>query len=71
MSGDDDDEFILSAAQIIGSYSLPTKKRGGSILGHLYVYQDREGGHDRMYRDYLADDHTYGHVYLHRRFACV
>jgi hypothetical protein len=41
--------FVLSAAQIVGRYSLPTKKRGGSILGHLYMYRDREGGHTRMY----------------------
>jgi hypothetical protein len=32
---DDDDEFIRSAAQIIGSYSLPTKKCGDSIPEHL------------------------------------
>jgi hypothetical protein len=48
-SDDDDDEFILSAAQIKGSYSLPIKKHVGSIPGHLYVYRDREEGHDRMY----------------------
>jgi hypothetical protein len=55
-SSDDDDEFIIFATQIVG---------------HLYIYQDRGGGHDRMYRDYLVDDPTYDLVYFRRRFACV
>jgi hypothetical protein len=71
LDDDDDDEFIRSAAQIIGSYSLPTKKCGDSIPEHLYVYRDRDGGHDRMYQDYLANDPTYGPVYFRRRFACI
>jgi hypothetical protein len=35
------------------------------------MYRDRAGGHDRMYRDYLADDPTYGPVYFHERFTCI
>jgi hypothetical protein len=70
-SSDDDDEFIIFATQIGGNYSLPTKKCGDSILGHLYIYRDRGGGHDRMYQDYLVDDSTYGLIYFRRRFKCV
>jgi hypothetical protein len=35
------------------------RKPGGSVPGHRVIYRDREGGHDRMYQDYLTDNATY------------
>jgi hypothetical protein len=67
-SSDNDDELILSAAQIV-SNSQPTRKHGGSVPGHMVLYRDREGGHLRMYRDYLADDSTHTPTIFRRRFV--
>ena len=71
-SDDDDDEFIFSAAQIVQDFlSVPKRKHGGSVPGHIYIYRDRAAGHDRMYQDYLADNPTFGPTLFRRRFMCT
>ena len=70
-SSDDEDELILSAAEIVQSHSQCAPKHGGSVPGHAVLYRDREGGHLRMYQDYLADDPTYGPTLFRRRFVCI
>ena len=70
-SSDDDDELILSAVEIVQSHLQPTRKHGGSVPGHAVLYRDREGGHMRMFQDYLADDPTYGPTLFQRRFVGI
>ena len=70
-SSDDEDELILSAAEIVQSHSQCAPKHGDSVPGHAVLYRDREGGHLRMYQDYLADDPTYGPTLFQRRFVCI
>ena len=67
-SSDDDDSLILSAARIVQTFSNDKGRHGGSVEGHRVLYRDREGGHDRMFRDYLADNPTYGPEIFRRRF---
>jgi hypothetical protein len=66
-SSDDDDLFMIAAAQIVHKFSSKKQRHGGSVLGHAVIYRDREGGHQRMYQDYLADNPTYGPDLFHRR----
>jgi hypothetical protein len=68
-SSDDDDYFIMSAAQIVQTFS--GKKRKLSVPGHLVIYRDREGGHRRMFEDYLAENLTYGPHLFRQRFVLV
>jgi hypothetical protein len=70
-SSDDDDCLILSAAAIVETYSNKKGRHGGSVLGHKVIYRDREGGHQMMFQDYLADDPTYGPNLFCRRFMCI
>lgn len=70
-SSDDDDEFILSAAQTVQSASLVPIKRGGSVPGRLYIYRDREVAHTRMYQDYLVEHPTYGPSFFQRRLHSI
>ena len=67
-SSDDDDSLIASAAAIIETFSNVKKKHGGSIPGHKVIYRDREAGHDRMFKDYLAKNPTYPPEIFRRRF---
>jgi hypothetical protein len=67
-SSDDDDFVIASAAQIAETFLNEKKQHGGSILGHKVIYRDRQGGHDRMFQDYLAENPTYGPEIFRRRF---
>ncbi|XP_021317689.1 uncharacterized protein LOC8155651 [Sorghum bicolor] len=67
-SSDDDDFFIFTAARIVHMFSKKKRRPGGSVPGHVVIYRDREGGHRRMYQDYLADNPTYGPDLFHRRF---
>jgi hypothetical protein len=66
-SSDDDDSFVFTAAQIVRTFSNRKRRRGGSVPGHVVVYRDREGGHRRMYQDYLAENPTYGPELFRRR----
>ena len=66
-SSDDDDFFIFTAARIVHMFSKKKRRPGGSVPGHVVIYRDREGGHRRMYQDYLADNPTYGPDLFHRR----
>uniref|UniRef100_J3NBV0 Uncharacterized protein n=1 Tax=Oryza brachyantha TaxID=4533 RepID=J3NBV0_ORYBR len=66
-SSDDDDYFIIAAARIVQMYSGQTRRPGGSVPGHLVIYRDREGGYERMFQDYLADNPTYGPHLFRRR----
>jgi len=70
-SSDDDDSVILSTAQIVQSYSNIKGRHGGSVKGHKYLYRDRQGGHDRMFQDYLAENPTYGPEIFRRRFLFI
>ena len=70
-SSDDDDCLIMSAAAIVETYSNKKGRHGGSVLGHKVIYRDREGGHQRMFQDYLADDPTYGPNLFRRRFVRI
>ena len=54
-SSDDDDDYFI----IVQSFSNEKGKHGGSVHGHQVLCRDREGGHKRMFQDYLADDLTY------------
>jgi hypothetical protein len=65
---DDDDSLISSVAEIIKTFLNEKRKHGGSIPGHIVIYRDREGGHDRMFKDYLAENPTYGPKIFRRRF---
>jgi hypothetical protein len=66
-SSDDDDYFIFAAARIVHTFSNKNQRHGGSVPGHVVVYRDREGGHRRMFQDYLADNPTYGPDLFRRR----
>ena len=50
----------MSAAAIVETYSNKKGFHGGSVPGHNVIYRDREGGQQRMFQDYLADEPTYG-----------
>ncbi|XP_066333305.1 uncharacterized protein [Miscanthus floridulus] len=65
---DDDDCLIMSAAAIVETYSNKKGRHGGSVPGHKVIYRDREGGHQRMFQDYLADDPTYGPNLFRQRY---
>ena len=67
-SSDDDDELILAAAQIV-SNPQPARKHGRSVPGHIVLYRDIEGGHSRMYQNYLADDPTYTPTIFRQRLV--
>jgi hypothetical protein len=66
-SSDDDEDFILSTAQIIHTVSQVRRNPGGSVPGRAYIYRDREAGHARLYQDYLANIPTYGPNLFRRR----
>jgi hypothetical protein len=66
-SSDDDESLILSAAQIVQTFSNVKGRHGGSVHGHGVLYRDREGGHERMFHDYLAENPTYGPEIFRRR----
>jgi hypothetical protein len=68
-SSDDGCCMILSTSQILLIASKEKGPHGGSVKGHRVVYHDREGGHERMYQDYLADNPTYGPELFGRRFV--
>jgi len=67
-SSDDDASLIVSVAQILLTASNEKGPHGGSVKGHRVVFRDRQGGHDRMYQDYLAENPTYGPELFRRRF---
>jgi hypothetical protein len=69
-SSSDDDALLLSSAiQIVSSVSNVGERRpDGSIPGHRVIFRDREGGHQRMFQDYLADNPTYGEDIFRRRY---
>lgn len=64
---DDEEDFILCAAQILQNVSQVHRKPGGSVPGHAYIYRNREAGHARLYQDYLAHNPTYGPNLFRRR----
>jgi hypothetical protein len=70
-SSDDDDCLIMSTAAIVETYSNQKGKHGDSVLGHKVIYRDREGGNQRMFQDYLADEPTYEPNLFRRRFVCI
>jgi len=61
---------MFVAAAIVRTFLHKSKRvHGGSVPGHAVIFCDREGGHRRMYQDYLADNPTYGDVLFRRRLA--
>jgi hypothetical protein len=68
-SSDDDDHFeIVAAAAIVNTFANAKKKHGGSVRGRKFLRRDREGGHERMFQDYLAVNPTYGPEIFRRRW---
>ena len=67
-SSDGDDYLIFSAAQIVKTFSNAKGRHGDSVPGHQVIHRDREGGHQRMFQDYLTDDLTYIPHLLHPTF---
>jgi len=70
-SEDDDDELIFSVAQIVNTYSNAKRSHGGSVIDHKVIYRDRQGSHERMFQDYLADNPTYGPELFRRRYWMI
>lgn len=70
-SSDNDEEFNFAFNQIFQPYSQPICKHCGSVYGHIVKYQDREAGHLRMHRDYLADDPIFGPTDSRGRFVLI
>ena len=71
-SSDDDELLILSTAQLVqAAFSNEKGKHGGSVKGHRVLHRDRQGGHDRMFQDYLADNPTYTDEMFRRRFLVL
>jgi hypothetical protein len=70
-SCDDDDSLIMVATAIVETYSNKKGRYGGSVPDHKVIYRDREGRHQRMFQDYLADEPTYGPNLFCRRFVCI
>ena len=67
-SSDDEDYDIFVAVSIVRAFLHKSKRiHGGSVPGHAVIFRDREGGHRRMYQDYLADNPTYGDDLFRRR----
>ena len=66
-SSDDDDKLYFAEANIF--HVSQTRKRRGSIPGHIVKYRDRQGGHARMFQDYLADNSTFSLNDFRRRFV--
>jgi len=66
-SSDDDATLISSLAQIVETASNEKGPHGGSVMGHRVLYRDREGGHKRMFQDYLAENPTYTPEQFRRR----
>jgi len=66
-SSDDDETLILAAAQIVENISNEKGRHGGSVNGHRVIHRDRQGGHDRLYQDYMAENPTYGLEIFHPR----
>jgi hypothetical protein len=47
----------------------PTQGRhGGSVLGQRYIYRDREAYHERLFKDYFAEECTFDAVLFRRQF---
>ena len=67
-SSNDDDEINFVGNQILHRYSRPARKNGGSVPGHLVKYRDREGGHLKMYQDYLVKDSTFSYLSSFRAY---
>ncbi|XP_020266933.1 uncharacterized protein LOC109842471 [Asparagus officinalis] len=42
--------------------------RLGSVQGHVVIQRDRVQGHNRLYRDYFAEEPVYGPRLFRRRF---
>jgi hypothetical protein len=70
-SSDDDDYLIITTAAIVQTFSGHKRRPGGSIPGHIVIYRDREAGHQRMVRDYLAANPTYGPHLFRRRLVLI
>jgi hypothetical protein len=64
---DDDDFDMLAAAVIVDSFANDDKKHDGSVQGHRVLHRDREGGHERLFQDYMADNPTYTPEQFRRR----
>ena len=59
--------FMCAAARILHKFSSKKQRHAGSVPGHAVIHRDREGGHQRMYQDYLANNPTYGPDLFRRR----
>src|SRR6266540_4010196 len=64
----DDDEYAVAA--IIPAVIERNKrhKHGGSMQGHDVVSLNKQQGHDKLWKDYFADEPMYGPATFKRRF---
>ncbi|XP_008668743.1 uncharacterized protein [Zea mays] len=67
-SSDDDDDISFGEYNIFHHPSHIHRKRVGSMPGHIVKYRDRQGGHARMFQDYLADNSTFSLSDFRRRY---
>jgi hypothetical protein len=58
---------MLAAAVIVDSFANAENKHGGSVQGHRVLHRDREGGHERLFQDYMAENPTYTPEMFRRR----
>jgi hypothetical protein len=68
---DDEDHFIAAAAVNIPFqmlFSADEPKRKGSVIGHRVIDRDRASGHDRIFKDYFADNPVYPEKNFRRRY---
>ncbi|KAL7150689.1 hypothetical protein ABFS83_05G131300 [Erythranthe nasuta] len=68
-SDSDDLEMLLEAMEDEEvERERQRKHRRGSVPGRRVIHRNRVEGHNRLYRDYFADNPVYHDVYFRRRF---
>jgi len=69
-----DDETELKAMQLLMEWRQRTQANLGSSSStrpkkkKRFIRRDREAAHDRLYRDYFAQESMYSEVHFRRRF---
>jgi hypothetical protein len=72
----EDDEDEIAAISLLQQMSQATaavlnseRQHGGSVLGkRTNVERNRAQGHQRMFKDYFADELTYNDILFRRRY---
>src|SRR5262249_43485983 len=68
-----DDQFTMSMAMAIVQASINAadthlSRNSGSVMNHRVINRSRAEGHERLYRDYFADNPVYTDYNFRRRF---